>query len=68
MSNLGDVLGKLVYSSVRQTGVWERSPQPPVAVGVWGQSPRPLGDFCKFLEKKAILIPLDHVSHVFTAI
>ena len=23
------------------------------------------GDFCKFLEKKAVLIPLDHISHVF---
>ena len=38
MSNLGDVLGKLVYSNVSQTGVW-------------GQSPQPLGDLCKFLEK-----------------
>ena len=37
-------------------------------MGVWGQSTQPLGDFCKFLEKKAILIPLDHISHVFTAI
>ena len=55
MSNLGDVLSKLVYSNVSQTGVW-------------GQSPQPLGDFCKFLEKKAILIPLDHISLLFTAI
>ena len=49
---LGDVLSKLVYSNVSQTGVWGRSPQPPVAMGVWEQSPQPLGDFCKFLEKK----------------
>ena len=35
---------------------------------VLGQSPQPLGDFCKFLGKKAILIPLDHISHVFKAI
>ena len=48
MSNLGDVLSKLVYSNVSQTGVW-------------GQSPQPLGHFCKFLEKKAIVIPLDHI-------
>ena len=68
MSNLGDVLSMLVYSNVPQTGVCGRSPQPPVAMGVWGQSPQPLGDFCKFLKKKAILIPLDHISHVFTAI
>ena len=55
MSNLGDVLSKLVYSNVSQTGVWGRSPQP-------------LGNLCTFSEKKAILIPLDHTSHVFTAI
>ena len=55
MSNLGDVLRKLVYSNMSRTGVW-------------GQSPQPLGDFCKFLEKKAILIPLNHILHVFTAI
>ena len=55
-SDLGDVLSKLVYSNVSLTRVWGRSPQPPVAMRVWGQSPEPLGDFCKFLEKKAILI------------
>ena len=55
MPNLGDVLSKLVYSSVSQ-------------MEVWGLCPQPLGDFYKFLEKKAILIPLDHISHVFTAI
>ena len=54
-------MGKLVYSNVSQAGVWGRSPQPQVAVGVWGQSAQPLGDFCKFLEKKAILISLDHI-------
>ena len=52
--NNGDVLSKLVYSNVSQTGVWGRSPQLSVTMGVWGQSPQPLGDFCKFLEKKAI--------------
>ena len=45
MSNLGDVLSKLVYSNVSQTGVW-------------GQSLQPLGDFCKFLEKKSYLNPI----------
>ena len=68
MSNLGDVLSKLVVSNVSQTGVWGRSLQPPVATGVWGQSPQPLGDFCTFLDKKAILNPLDYISHVFKAI
>ena len=38
MSNLGDVLRKLVYSNVSQTGVWGRSPQP-------------LDDFCKIWKK-----------------
>ena len=68
MSNLGEVLSGLVYSNISQTGVWGRSPQPPVAMGAWGQSSQSLDDFCKFLKKKAILIPSDHISHVFTAI
>ena len=59
MYNLGDVLGKLLHSNVSQSGVWGRSPQPPVAMGVWGQSLQPLGDFSKFL---------DRISHVFKAI
>ena len=46
MFNLEDVLSKLVYSNVSQTG----------------------GGFRKFLEKKAVLIPLDNISPVFTAI
>ena len=68
MSNVEDVMKKLVYSNVPQAGVWGRSSQPPMAMGVWGQSPQPMGNFCKFLKKKAILIPWDHISHVFTAI
>ena len=52
MSNLGDVLRKLVYSNVSQTGVW-------------GQSPQPLGDFCKFLEKKGYFNPIgSHFARV----
>ena len=45
-------------------------PEPPAAGGYGGlgDSPQPLGDFCKFLEKKAILMQLDHISHVFKAI
>ena len=68
MSNLGEVLSMLVYSNVPQTEVWGRSPQPPVTMGVWEQSPQLLGNFRKFLKQKAILIPLDHILHVFTAI
>ena len=40
-SNLGDVLSKLVYLNISQTGVW-------------GQSHQQLGDFCEFLEKKKL--------------
>ena len=65
MSNLGDVLSKLVYSSVSQTGVWGQRPQPPVAMGVWGQSSQSLGDFCTFLEKKSYLNPIgSHFARV----
>ena len=44
--------------------------EPPAAgsYGGLGAKPPAAGRFCKFLEKKAILIPLDHISHVFTAI
>ena len=37
-------------------GVWEQSHQPAEAMEVWGRSTQPLGDFCKFLEKIAILM------------
>ena len=50
--NLEDVLSKLVYSNASKTGVW-------------GQSPQPLGDFCKFLEKKNYLNPIgSHFARV----
>ena len=45
MSNLGDVLSKLVYSNVSQTGVWGQSPQPPVAMGGLGAKPPAAGRF-----------------------
>ena len=57
MSNLGDVLSKLVYSTISPDGgLGAKPPQPAWAI------------FVSFLGKKAILIPLDHISHVFTAI
>ena len=52
MSNLGDVLSELVYSNVSQTGVWGRSPQSPVAMGIWGKPPTRWGIFVSLLEKK----------------
>ena len=52
MSNLGDLLSNLGHSNVSQIGVYGRIPQPPVGIRVWGKAPNPLGDFCKFLEKK----------------
>ena len=42
MSNLGNVLRKLVYSNMSQTGVWGRSSQP-------------LGDFCKIWKEMFVL-------------
>ena len=32
-------------------GAWERSHQPPEAMGVWGEAPSRWAIFCKFLEK-----------------
>ena len=63
MSNLGDVLSKLEYSNVSQTGVWGGVPAAG-GCGVWGQSP----SCWVIFGKKAILIPLDHIPHVFIAI
>ena len=57
VSKLGDVVSKLVQLKHVTTGAWRRSHQPPEAMGVWGRSTRALGDFCKFLEKMAILMP-----------
>ena len=52
MSDLGDELSQLVYLNISQTGIW-------------GLSPQPLGDFCKFLEKKSYLNPIgSHFARV----
>ena len=48
-------VSKLVFSNVSQTGIWRRSPCR------WAI-------FRKFFEKKAILMLLDHISHVFRTI
>ena len=52
---LGDVCKQLVYSTISQ-------------MEVWGQSPSCLAIFLHFFGKKAILMPLDHISHVFRTI
>ena len=36
--------------------------------GSGGEAPSRWAIFCKFLDKKAILMPLDHISQVFRAI
>ena len=56
--------------SVSQTRVWRRSPQPPDAMGVWGRASSRWAVFCIFFfwKKKAILIPLNHISYEFRAI
>ena len=66
ISNSGDVLRKVVYHKRCTEG--GLGVEPPEALGVWGRSPQPLGDFLCFLEKTAILMPLNYISHVFRAI
>ena len=63
------MLSKEVYcnSNVYQTGVWGLRPKPSEAMGVWGLRPQPLGDLSYFFSKKAVLTPLDHISHEFRA-
>ena len=65
MSNLGDVLSKLVYSNVSQSQT-----ELPAAGGDGdlGANPPAAGRFLQGFGKKALLIPLDHILHVFTAI
>ena len=67
MSNLGDVLSKLLYSNVSQKGF---GAEPPAAGGYRGLGAKPpaAGRFLWVFWKKAILMPLDHISHVFKAI
>ena len=51
MSNLGNVLSNLVYSSLSQTGALGQSPQPPVAMRDWGKDPSRWVIFVSFWEK-----------------
>ena len=68
MSNLGDVLSKLVYSTVPQTGVWGRSRWlwGPVAMGVWGKAPSRWAIFVSFW-KKSYFNPIgSHFARVYS--
>ena len=58
MPDLGDAIKRITNGDL--------GAEPPAAGGYGGLGarPQPLGDFCKFLRKKAILIPLDHISHI----
>ena len=48
----------------KQTSLLKRIPD-----GGLGPKPQLLGNFfCNFLEKKAILMPLDYISHVFRTV
>ena len=65
MSKLGDVLSKLVLLNRFKDGGLGVEPPASEGYGGLGRSPQPLGNFGK---KKAILMPLDQISHVFGAI
>ena len=60
MSNLGDVLRKLGYSNVSQTG----SGGGAGGYGGLGAKPPAAGRFLWVFWKNAILIPLAHISHI----
>ena len=69
MSELGEALSKVVHPkriSVSQTGVRGRNLQLPEAVGD-GVKPQTPGRNFVFFGKKAILMPLNHILHVFRA-
>ena len=69
MSNLGEVLSKLVYLNVSQTAVWGRSPQLPEIMRS-GAKPPAAGRFFKvflrfFLEKNSYFSPIgSHFARV----
>ena len=55
--NLGDVLGKLVYSNISQTGIWGRSPIAD-AYGGLGTKPPAAGQFLYVFGKKSYFNPI----------
>ena len=64
MSNLGEVLSKLLYlKRITNRGLGADTLAAESYVGF-----SKLVNFCKLLENKAILMPLGHILHVFRAI
>ena len=64
MSNLGNVEKDSVLKRITDGSL---GAEPPAAGGYGdlGQSPQPLGDFCKFLEKKSYFNPIgSHFARV----
>ena len=49
-------------------GVWEWGPQPSKSLGSGDKAPSCWAIFCNFLEKEAILMPFNHILHMFRAI
>ena len=61
-------MSNLVYLNVSQTGFGGGAPSRRWLRGSGGKASSRWAYFVSFWEKQAILIPLDHISHVFKAI
>ena len=69
ISNFGDVLREVVYLKRSTNGGLGAEPPAARGFGGFGAKPTAVGRFfVSFLEKTAILMPLNHISHVFRAI
>ena len=69
ISNFGNVLRKLVQlKCITDGSLGAGAPSCRRLWGSGGEAPSRWAIFCNFLEKKAILMPLDHISQVFRAI
>ena len=68
-SNFGNVLRKLVYlKRITDGGLGAGHPSRRKLWGSGDEAPSRWTIFCNYLENKAILMPLDHISQVFRAI
>ena len=70
MFKLGNVLSKEVHCKItyHRRGMGAEPPPAGGYGGLGSETPSRWAIFRNFLENKAILIPLDHISHVFRAI
>ena len=69
MSKVGDVLSKLTSTQTSPIhGSGGGVPSHQRLCGSEGFAPSRWASFCNFLEKKPILMPLDHILRVFNAI